>query len=152
MQKPGSAARILPCGAGRNRKKENHMNASERIVNLERLESLCKLVNQLRVSLPTQGCHEADYSLIQIWDTSQELQRMLCNQAVIEGFRRDAMAQSARVCELIFECDLFPDDRQFASIGYACDLAAEKIKHYQRMANFAAQLEALTGEPITEGA
>lgn len=128
------------------------MNASERINNLERLESLRKLVNQLRASLSTQGLPEADSSLIQIWDVTQELQRTLCSQAVIEGFRRDALAQAARVCELIHECDLFPDDIQFASIGYACDLAAEKIKHYQRMANFAAQLEALTGEPITEGA
>ena len=128
------------------------MNASERIVNLERLESLRKLVNQLRVALSTRGYQEADPSLIQIWDATQELQRTLCSQAVIEGFRKDALAQSARVCELIFECDLFPDDRQFASIGYACDLVAEKIKHYQRMANFAAQLEALTGEAIKEEA
>lgn len=124
----------------------------ERIVNLERLESLRKLVNQLRASLSTQGLPEADSSLIQIWDVTQELQRTLCNQGVTEGFRSDALAQAARVCELIFECDLLPDDRQFANIGYACDLAAEKIKHYQRMANFAAQLEALTGEAITEGA
>ena len=128
------------------------MNATERIDNLDRLESIRKLVNQIRVSVAKQGMPEADPAVLQIWDVTQQLQRTLCTQAVIERYRQDALAQAERVFELIRECDLFPDDIQFASIGYACDLAADKIKHYQRMVNFAAQLEALTGEPIKEAA
>lgn len=90
--------------------------------------------------------------LTRIWTVSMDLKRRLCTRKTVDGYRDDAMAQVARVWELAGECGLDPDDLQFVSIGYACDLAAEKIKHYQRMVNFAAQLEALTGEPITEGA
>ena len=128
------------------------MNSTERLSNMEKLDDILKSVNQLRVAMATQGEPGADGCLLQVWDVTQDLQRLLCTRNVLEAMRDDALQQAMRVHELIMECDLVPDDRQVASVGYACDLAADKIKHYQRMVNFAAQLEALTGEPIKEAA
>jgi len=128
------------------------MNSSERLVNMEKLDGILKSVNQLRVSLATQGCPGADASLIQMWDTTQDLQRRLCNQAVLEAMRDDALQQAKRVYELAVECGIAPDDRKVASVGFACELAIEKIEKHQRMVNYSAQMEVLSGGAATEGA
>lgn len=116
------------------------MDNTERLNNLERLEAILKNVSQLRVALAIQGQQDADPDMRQIWDGVQALQRTLCNQAVLEGYHIDALEQANRVWELILEWVMAPDDLQFASIGYACDLAAEKIKRYQRMVGYAQQV------------
>lgn len=129
------------------------MNDQERFENMEKLKGILESVTLLRASLNAQGPDlQMQGALIQVWDVSQDLQRQLCSQAVIEGFRDDALEQATRVWDLIIECGLAPDDTQLANIGYACELTAEKIKKYQRMVNYAAQLERLTGAATTEGA
>lgn len=128
------------------------MNSTERLIDMEKLDDILKSVNQLRVSLAQQGNKQADCALVQMWDVTQDLQRRLCTQTVLESMRDDALQQAARVHELVMECDLVPNDRQVASVGYACDLAADKIKKYQRMANYAARMEVLSGAAVKEGA
>lgn len=128
------------------------MNGTQRLSNMEKLDDILKSVNQMRAAMATQGEHGADSALLQVWDVSQDLQRRLCTRSALEAMRDDALQQAMRVHELILECDLVPNDRQVASVGYACDLAADKIKKYQRMASYAAQLEVLSGAAVEEGA
>ena len=132
------------------------MNSSERLVNMEKLDGILKSVNQLRVSLATQGDPGADGALVQVWDVTRDLQRRLCNQDVLEALRLealrlDALQQVKRVSELAIEWGVAPTDRALKCGGYACELAAEKIKKYQRMLNYSAQMEVLSGGAATEG-
>jgi len=116
------------------------------------LDGILKSVNQLRVSLATQGEPGADASLVQVWDVTQDLQRRLCNQAVLEAMRDDALQQVKRAHELAMECGVAPHNLAVNCVGMACELAAEKIKKYQRVVNYSAQMEVLSGRAATEGA
>lgn len=78
-----------------------------------------------------------------IWDVAQDLQRRIAQPAVVKGMCCDALDQVARVYDLVTECEGVPNGEQLTSIGYACDLAAEKIKLYQQMARHAAQARAM---------
>ena len=84
-------------------------------------------------------------SLSRIWDVTCDLHRRLAGPDLLAGYRDDALDQIGRVMELIAASEGSTDDRQLIGIGYACDLAREKIKLYQRMANQAAQVDVLTG-------
>jgi len=128
------------------------MNDQERFESMEKLKGILESVTLLRASLNIHGPdqHGQD-ALVQAWDVALDLQRQLCTQTVIEGFRDDALEQAARVWDLIVECGLAPDDTQLANIGYACELTAVKIKKYQRLVNYAAQVDVLIGPATTEG-
>lgn len=90
--------------------------------------------------------------LIKIWDVTQGLQRRLSQPDLLTGYKNDAIDQAARVADLLYECEMNPDDDQLTSIGYACDLAQAKIKTYQQVKGHAARVEMVTGVAATEGA
>ncbi|MDR2551415.1 MAG: hypothetical protein LBD10_14580 [Desulfobulbus sp.] len=46
---------------------------------------------------------------------------------VIEGRLNDALDQVRRIGQLLDECDGDPDRRQMISLGYACELARDRI-------------------------
>lgn len=122
---------------------------SEKIVEIQQqLAGIQRQLVAIKTKTPDQ---ELQLTLSGLWDETVELQRQFARQGLIEGYRRDAVAQANRVCGLVLECMGQPDERQLASIGYASDLAASKIKLYQRMANHAAQTAVLTGVATTEG-
>lgn len=85
-------------------------------------------------------------NLTHIWEVAQELQRRMVEPAVIAGYRTDALAQVGRVMELIVESGDAPDDMQMTSIGYACDLAKERIRTYLNMA----AIEGRRGAPAAQ--
>lgn len=127
------------------------MVAQEVLKMQEKLEEIGKSVSALMnanwvlVSSPM-----AREKLIKIWDVTQNLQRQLSRTDLLTGYRNDAIDQAARVMDLMFECEMHPDDDQLTSIGYACDLAQTKIKTYQQVASHAARVELSTGVAATE--
>lgn len=113
---------------------------------LTQLETIQDDAMTLRLAVAGQASPlDIESALARIWAVSVALQRRLCTSRTVAGYREDALAQVARVWELAGECGLAPDDRQLAGLGYACDLAAAKVKKYQRIANHSARLEVLTG-------
>jgi len=127
------------------------MNGTKRIVSMEKIRSILNSVSQLRMTLGAGGEKE-DAALEQIWDITQELQKTICDQTIVENFKQAAINQVTRVAELVRECGKTPNELQFKSLGYACDLAAERIREYQRMFSYAAQLQELENEDTTEEA
>lgn len=122
----------------------------EKIVEIQ--QQLADIRQQVASIKAQPADEELQLSLVGLWDGAVDLQRRLSRPDLIEGYRADAVAQSNRVYDLVLECMGQPDERQLASIGYASDLATEKIKLYQQMANHAAQTAVLTGMAATEGA
>jgi len=111
------------------------------------LEEIRQMVNTLTAVnwLPDEE-GRIQSSLARIWDLSGEVQRRLAGPGLLAGYRGDALDQVGRICELINDCQGSPDDQQLAHIGYACDLAQDKINIYRHMANQSAQVDVLLGE------
>ncbi len=120
------------------------------VLYMEKLGGIVKSVYQLRMTLGAGSGEAVDAALAQIGEITQGLQRTLCDQAIVENYKQEAIRQATRVAELVGECGSEPDERQFASIGYACDLAVARIREYQQMVNYAAQLRELELVAIKE--
>lgn len=78
--------------------------------------------------------------LLQIHQTTCQLQQAFCNPAIVEGYRAAAVNQILRVGELIAEMDITPDHRQMLSIGMAAERAVEMIKEHQQIMRFSANV------------
>jgi hypothetical protein len=79
---------------------------------------------------------DIDDALARIWDVACDLQRRIELPVVVAGCRQDAVDQLARLYELLAEGTVSAlDDRQLCGLGWACDLAQERIETYRRMAN-----------------
>lgn len=125
--------------------KEHRMETHEVLHMQAQLEDIRRQVNKLTSVQWLPGEEEQiQESLAKIWDTATALQQRTARPELVVGYRADALAQIGRVFELAIEFGT-PTDQQLMVIGYACDLAQEKIKLYQHMANQAAQLNVLTG-------
>jgi len=127
------------------------MNNRERLESLEKIDDIMRDVCQLQVSTSELGNSDTEEKLVDIWQTTQAIQRTLCNREVVTCYRQDALAQAARVCDLIIEGGPDPDERQLASIGYASDVLAERIKEYRKVVQLQQRIEALPTEAAMEG-
>jgi len=132
-------------GGPQQQHKEQEMETHEVLHMQAQLEDIRRQVNKLTAVQWLPGEEKRiQESLAKIWDTATALQQRTAQPELMVGYRADALAQIGRVFELTLEFGT-PSDQQMMVIGYACDLAQEKIKLYQHMANQAAQLSVLTG-------
>ncbi len=126
------------------------MNNRERLESLEKIEDIMRNVCHLQVTTEKMD-DNTDEQLIEIWQTTQAMQRKLCNRDVVACYRQDALAQATRVCDLVIEAGTDPDERQLASIGYASDVLAERIKEYRRVVQMQQRIEAQPEAAAKEG-
>ncbi|WP_028319665.1 hypothetical protein [Desulfobulbus elongatus] len=107
------------------------MNSNAEKQMQDQLRDIGATMESVRANVPrvkrTMGLED---HLYRVWDASQELQRALELPGVISGYRADAVDQVLRIIQLMDECDAAPDTRQLISIGYACELARDKIRAY----------------------
>jgi len=151
-QQTGSGRKIHSAPPGRNHeRKEKIMVAQEVLKMQESLAEIDKNVSALMNAVLASSPMVRE-KLVKIWDVTQGLQRRLSQPDLLTGYKNDAIDQAARVADLLFECEMNPDDDQLASIGYACDLAQTKIKTYQQVKGHAARIELVTGMAATEEA
>ena len=145
-------------GGPQHQHKEQKMETHEAMHMQAQLEDIRRQIHNLTaVEWRPDQEERIQQSLSRIWDVTCDLHRRLAGPDLLAGYRDDALDQIGRVMELINASEGSPDDRQLIAIDYACDLAQEKIKLYQRMANQAAQMEVLTGRandcsPLQAGA
>jgi hypothetical protein len=129
----------------RNSNKEKIMSAQEIVTMQKQLVDIEAAISALMRS--TRWLRRPDtvvqVNLSHIWDVTLDLQRRIAQPAVVKGMCCDALDQVVRVYDLLTECEGVPNGDQLTSIGYACELAAEKIKLYQQMARHAAQVKAM---------
>ena len=98
----------------------------EKIVEIhQQLANIRQQVGTMKAKTPDQNLQ---LILAGLWDGAVDLQRGISCPDLIEGYRADAVAQANRVYDLVLECMGQPDEDQLASIGYASDLVASKIK------------------------
>lgn len=128
------------------------MDARDMMEMNEQLEKIRASVDALRQGdlsrSAASGALEAQ--LVRIWDISADLQRHIIRPVVLDGYRQDALEQIGRVNELLYDLGNKPDDRQLIGFGLACDLVQQKVNTWQRMANFAACTEIITGLAASE--
>ena len=127
------------------------MNGSEVLKMQQQLDEIITAANTLKRS--TQWIRRPDMVVLQsnlshVWNVTLELQRRVAHPAMVHGLCCDALDQVARVYDLITECDGVPDGQQLKSIGFAMEVAAERIKFYQQMSQHAAQVRASHGEGV----
>jgi len=130
------------------------MGASEIIEIQKQIEEITAVMAALMVS--TRFMSRCDTvvqaKLTHVWDVTQDLQRRAAHPAIVQGLCCDALDQVARVFDLITECEGVPNSQQLASIGFAGELMAEKIKIYQQMSRHAAQARAIAEADAKEPA
>lgn len=71
------------------------------------------------------------------------IQTRVAHPAVMRGLCCEALNQVAHVYDLITECEGVPNQQQLTSIGFACELAADRIRRYQQMSRHAANINAV---------
>lgn len=151
----GPMAEYLPVAGSDNLKTRKTTMDTRDVMEMNgQLEKIQAIVTTLRQGDLTRSAASGalEAQLVRIWDIACGLQRMAVGPVVLDGYRREAMEQIGRLNELLYEQGLDPSDRWLINFGLACELVLQKIQTYQRLTNFAACSQVLTGLAATEEA
>lgn len=149
-----SAAYLLMVGPDNYKKRRQSVEAAKRVESSEGLEDIRSGIGTVLhgdlMRMAVSG--QLEVRLTDLWGKASRLQTALDTRDVISGYKTDALDQIGRLEELLMELGLDPDEKQLAGVGYACDLAQEKIKKCLHMANLAAKVEMMSPTAAQETA